>query len=84
MRCKKTFDAQTLSHQALEQVRRSAVQRVEADESPEFVGAGLGLNRRIIYRWLGAYNTGGADALKAKPISGAPSKLTAAKMARLA
>lgn len=49
MRCKKTFDARTLSHQVLEQLRRSAVQRVEAGESPEFVAAGLGLNRRTIY-----------------------------------
>lgn len=84
MRCKKTFDARTLSHQALEQVRRSAVQRVEAGESPEFVGAGLGLNRRTIYRWLAAYHTGGVNALKAKPIPGAPTKLTAAQNARLA
>ena len=84
MRCKKTFDARTLSHQTLEQWRRSAVQRVEAGESPEFVGAGLGLNRRTIYRWLAAYHTGGADALKAQPIPGAPSKLTPAQMARLA
>lgn len=79
MRCQKTFDARTLSHQALEQLRQSAVQRVEAGESPEFVGAGLGLNRRTIYRWLAAYHTGGADALKAKPIPGAPTKLTAAR-----
>ena len=84
MRCKKTFDARTLSHQALEQVRRSAVQRVEAGESPEFVGAGVGLNRRTIYRWLAAYHAGGVSALKAKPIPGAPTKLTAAQMARLA
>lgn len=84
MLCKETFDARTLSHQALEQVRRSAVQRVEARESPEFVGAGLGLNRRTIYRWLAAYHKGGVDALKAKPIPGAPTKLTAAQMARLA
>ena len=54
MRRNKTFDARTLSHQALGQVRRSAVQRVEAGESPEFVGAGLGLNRRTIYRWIAA------------------------------
>lgn len=42
MRCNKTFDVRTLSHQALGQVRRSAVQRVEAGESPEFVGGRRG------------------------------------------
>lgn len=84
MRCKKTFDARTLSHAALEQVRRSAVQRIEAGESPECVAVGLGLNRRTIYRWLRAYHAGGAEALKAKPIPGAPPKLTATQMATLA
>jgi hypothetical protein len=50
MKCKKTFDARTLSHDALEQLRKSAVKRVAAGESPEFVAAGLGINRRAL--WL--------------------------------
>ena len=76
MRWKKTFDARTLFHQALEHV-----QRVETGESPEFVGAGLGLTQRTIYRWLAAYHTGGVDAVKAKSIPGAPTKLTGAHRA---
>ena len=84
MRCTKGFDARTLSHAALEELRRSAVQRVEAGESPEFVAAGLGLNRRTIYRWLQAYHAGGTAALMAKPIPGAPPKLTAKQTASLA
>ncbi len=84
MKCKKTFDARTLSHDALEQLRRSAVKRVAAGESPEFVAAGLGINRRAIYRWLAAYHYGGEDALKAKPIPGAPPKLDAKQLAKLA
>lgn len=84
MRCKKTIDARSYSHEALEKIRRDAVKRVEAGESPEFVAAGLGINRRTIYRWLAAYHYGGNDALAAKPIPGAPPKFDARKMAKLA
>ena len=62
----------------------AAVKRVEAGESPEFVAAGLGINRRTIYRWIQAFHYGGEPALKAKPIPGAPPKLDAKQMARLA
>jgi len=62
----------------------AAVRRVEAGESPEAVAAGLGINRRTIYRWIEAFHYGGESALKAKPIPGAPPKLDARQMARLA
>jgi transposase len=84
MKCKKTIDARKYSHQALEEMRFSAVQRVEAGESPEDVAAGLGINRRTIYRWLSAYHYGGDEALKAKPIPGAPPKLAGKQMQKLA
>lgn len=84
MKCKKTIDARSYSHQALEEMRMSAVRRVEAGESPEFVAAGLGINRRTIYRWLEAYHYGGEDSLRAKPIPGAPPKLDAKQMEKLA
>jgi transposase len=84
MKCKKTIDARSYSHQALEEMRITAVRRVEAGESPEFVAAGLGINRRTIYRWLAAYHYGGEMAIKAKPIPGAPPKLDAKQMAKLA
>lgn len=61
----------------------SAVQRVEAGESPEAVAEGLGINRRTIYRWLEAFHYGGRDALKAKPITGAPMKVNAKQLAQL-
>jgi transposase len=84
MRCKKTIDARGYSHEMLEQLRRDAVKRVENGESPEAVAEGLGINRRTIYRWLAAYHYGGADALAAKPIPGAPRKLGAQQLAKLA
>jgi transposase len=80
MECKKTIDARSYSHQTLEEMRMGAVARVEAGESPEAVATGLGINRRTMYRWLEAYHYGGEDALKAKPIPGAPPKLDARKM----
>jgi len=84
MQSKKTTDARSYSHEHLEQMRRDAVRRVEAGESPEFVAVGLGINRRTIYRWLSAYHYGGGDALAAKAIPGAPPKLDARSMLKLA
>lgn len=84
MKCKKTIDTRSYSHQSLEEMRVSAIKRVEAGESPEFVAEGLGINRRTIYRWLSAYHYGGEEALKAKPIAGAPSKLDAKQLVQLA
>ncbi len=46
--------------------------------------AGLGINRRTIYRWLSAYHYGGMEAIKAKPIPGAPAKVNAKQMAQFA
>jgi transposase len=83
VKCKKALDARKLSHRDLEILRMSAIKRVESGESPEDVAAGLGINRRGIYRWLSAYRQGGTAALKAKPVPGRPSKLTAAQEAKL-
>jgi transposase len=84
MRCKKPVDARAYSHDMLEALRFDAVKRIEAGESPEVVAAGLGFNRRTIYRWLEAFHYGGEDALAAKPVPGAPPKLGAQQMAKLA
>jgi transposase len=84
MECKKTIDARGYSHAMLETMRRGSIARIEAGESPEAVAAGLGINRRTIYRWLSAFHYGGEDALKAKPIPGAPRKLSDKQMAKLA
>jgi len=83
MKCKKVFDARKLPRKAKEQLRIAAVRRVDAGESPEAVAAGMCVNRRQIYRWIDAFHYGGEDALKAKPIPGAPPKLTAKQMAKL-
>lgn len=84
MKCKKTTDARSYSHEMLECMRVDAVKRVQAGESPEYVATGLGINRRTIYRWLSAYHYGGDKALAAKPIPGAPPKVDAKQMQKLA
>jgi len=83
MKCKKIFDARKLSRPAKEQLRRAAVKRVHAGESPEYVAHGMGINRRTIYRWLSAYHYGGEQALKARPIRGAAPKLNGDQLAKL-
>ena len=83
MKCKKTIDARSYSHEALEKLRRDSIARIENGESPEDVAIGLGFNRRTIYRWLSAYHYGGENALAAKPLSGAPPKFDGKNLAKL-
>lgn len=73
-------DGRKLSHEALEQIRIVAVQRVQAGESPEDVIRALGFSPSRIYVWLAAYRAGGWDALKAKKLLGRPKKLDAKQM----
>jgi transposase len=69
-------DGRALDHKTLEEIRIRAVQSVEAGESPEDVIRTLGFGRTVIYSWLAKYREGGIDALRAKAISGRPSKMT--------
>ena len=52
MKCKKVFDGRQLRRKAKELLRVAAVKRVEGGGGQEFVAAGLGINRRTIYRWI--------------------------------
>ena len=69
-------DGRKSDHKALEAIRLHAVLRVRKDgASPEALIEALGFHRSCIYDWLKRYDEGGLDALKAKPIPGAPVKL---------
>src|SRR5512144_704582 len=69
-------DGRKLDHKALEAIRIHAVLRVRQDgASPEAIIEVLGFHRSCIYEWLKRYDEGGLEALKAKPIPGAPLKL---------
>jgi len=49
------MDGRRLSHEALAELRKGAVKRVQDGESPEDVIRGLGFARSRIYEWLAAY-----------------------------
>ncbi len=70
-------DKRALIHEALEDIRISTVRRVrEAGESPEDLARILDFSRTAVYNWLRAYDAGGIDALRAKPVPGRPSRVT--------
>jgi transposase len=73
-------DARKLSHEALEAIRVRAVQQVLAGANADDVISALGMHRSNVFRWLQAYHAGGFAALKARKISGRPSKLNARQM----
>lgn len=73
------IDGRTLPHNTSEMIRRWAVRRVKAGESPSSVMKSYGLCRTTIYRWLGAVKRGGEKALRARQHPGPKAKLTPAQ-----
>jgi transposase len=63
-------DGRKLSKAVREQLRITAVQRVQAGESPEDVIKSIGFQRTCIYRWLAKFRSGGYEALKDNPNHG--------------
>jgi transposase len=70
------YDGRKLDHQTLAEIRKRAVERVQAGESLEDVIRTLGFNRSCIYDWLARYRAGGWDGLRAKPLAARPRKIT--------
>ena len=77
------FDGRRLSHEELERIRIAAVGRVLHGESPELVVKSIGFHRSCIYDWLSQYKKYGEDGLRAKPITGRPSKLTDGQLVKI-
>ncbi len=65
-----------LPAQALEYLRRLAVQRVAEGYSQAEVACFLGVSAGAVCRWVGAYRENGGDGLMATRSPGAPPKLT--------
>jgi transposase len=71
------------SPQALEQRRERAIELLKDGYQPCDVASMLNVDRRSVRRWNATYRQQGASALRAKPASGRPPKLSAKDKARL-
>jgi transposase len=69
-------DARSLDHKTLAEIRRRAVEQVQAGESPETVIHALGFSRSCIYTWLARYRAAGWAGLEAKALAGRPMTIT--------
>ena len=78
---KKKEDARRLEHKTLTELRRRAVARVQAGESPETMTRDLGVARATIYGWLALYRSGGLGALDTNKRGGRPAKLNGKALA---
>lgn len=76
----KTTDGRKVSPQAMDEIRKRAIQRVQDGESPEVVIKALGFSRPCIYHWLAKYRSGGWDALKTGKRPGRPRILDGPKI----
>lgn len=77
------IDARKLAPKAQERLRRSAMERINNGESPEEVAAGIGINRRTIYKWISAYHYGGDEGLATGARPGRPGKLDGKQLEKL-
>ena len=71
------------SPKALEARRQRVVALLEQDLSLHEIARRLGCHASSVLRWRNAWQVGGQAALKAKPASGRPPRLTARQKARL-
>ena len=69
-------DGRKLSSQALEEIRKKAVTKVQSGQSPSQVARDLGLYTCRIFEWLSLYRSGGQEALKVRKGNGGGRKRT--------
>lgn len=69
-------DGRSISPEAMTEIRKRAVSRVQDGESPEVVIRSLGFSRACIYEWLSKYTAGGWQALETKHAGGRQRKLS--------
>lgn len=67
----------------LAEVRAQFARMIDGDVAPTAIRAALRLGRSTFFKWRAAYQSGGIDALKVRPISGGVSKLTKAQTREL-
>ena len=71
------------SPRSLEERRRKVVAFLKQKLSLHEIARRMGCNASSVLRWRDALGSGGPDALKAKPASGRPSRLTSQQKVRL-
>jgi transposase len=71
------------SPQTLEQRRRRVIALLKQKLSLHEIGRRLGCHASSVLRWRDAWRSGGAGALKAKPASGRPCRLTLKQKTRM-
>ena len=71
------------SPENLQQRRERAIRLLEKGEAPVEVARQLGVDRRSVRRWKSTYRRQGIDGIRARPATGRPSRLSAAKKRRL-
>jgi len=76
MECQRSNDGRKLDAQSKEALRIRAVEQILEGQSPEAMARVLGINQRSVFRWLERYHYGGWEALRNRPKSGRPPKLT--------
>jgi len=71
----KSTDARKLDAEALTELRKRVVSRVQEGEIPHVVARVFGITHQAVYGWLALYRSGGWHKLDAKKRGGRPSKL---------
>lgn len=69
----------TRDHAQLERRRLKAARMFDKGQSAPEVARRLGVARQVVYRWLAAWQTGGAPALVSKGLAGRKAKIASAQ-----
>jgi transposase len=84
MKCKRETDGRSIDKAAMPAIRLQAVKAVRNGQMVEEVARSYGVSVRTVFRWLGRFASGGQNALRSKPKSGRPPKLTPEQLEWLA
>ena len=77
-------DGRKLSHDVREAIRMEAIQSWIDGATPSELAVKHGTDLTCVYGWINRYKDGGFEALKTRPITGRPPKLSDAQRTELA
>ena len=76
-------DARSLSHDALEEMRRLAIRRLDEGERVVDIARSIEVHPNTVSKWGRAYRAGGAKAIARRTGGGRPASLQAKQLAKL-